>query len=552
MSWEVADMASPESAGRTGVDSYAGLLNSLQMRAHKLLDELTAYQACLRSRNKIHDVEMRIFKRGVESEAKSLDKIKQNLVTSGGSNSPLLNTAEDEEFPQHHALRSSNLPFYEAVWAIAKSSQGVTALGKRMYIAPKARGTQQAIHNNQLPSKEPPPNMKQFAKKGVLVDVVAENGLEWIKVSTITERRLLFEMAKEGWETYAGSGDEEEMGDDDSDQLERTGKLELVRVAEDLKHAAQEVRVRFQHPRVRFVLPNVRESGFPDVDAVIADLRSNGATVQCGQALHDCRDTKEGIDFDRLLPAAMTPHLTDTINIDCTILLALISDISHFSRQQLPQVHGGSTYHKAIVRQIHTEESSPLVLNELYPVLGGRALECTTHAAQRMREIVQCMGTPTERIRADIILGDGVYRSQTASKLGDAWAEHTIHGMPPEIQFPIKIVDFDASELLTASPALPICKHSGLFPSSIVKRVTQNMSLSPINTSVFLYGWASQIVTFTSNRVVATGLLKMINHVLDQGELEGDETDNPFVGPQIYICETARSLIGKSKSKGEE
>ncbi|EXJ84473.1 hypothetical protein A1O3_05141 [Capronia epimyces CBS 606.96] len=535
----------------------ADLLDCLQRRALTLLDELEAYHACLRSRNIFQEVELRVFKRGVESEVKSLERIKQTVAFSGGDghNPDHLRAREDEATPQLHALRSSNLPFYEAVWGIAKSSQGVTALSKRIYARPKGRITQDMEHNNQAQNNEPL-EIKRLAKKGVLVDVIAENGLEWIKISTVTERRLLFEMAKEGWESYTNSSDEDGMDDNDIGEAGRIGKLELVRVAEDLRLASHGVRVQFQHPHIRFVLPNVREGVLPDVDAFIADLRATGAVVQCGMTAQPRENMKVDIDFDRLLPAPVTPYLTDTINIDCTILLALISDISHLPRQHLTRIFADNTYNKAILRQINTEELSPLVPTEIYPILSGRSLECTAQAALRMREIAQCMGTSSERIRADLILGEGVYKGQSASKLRQAWSEHTTHAVPSEIRFPIKIVDFNAQELLSSSSRiLSRSEDSGLFPSSIADRATQIMGMSPINVSVFLYGWARRIVTLTSNRVAATGLLRTINEILDQSEhdeLDGDGADTSFIGPQIYICKTARSLLGKVRSKGEE
>ncbi|EXJ94499.1 hypothetical protein A1O1_02895 [Capronia coronata CBS 617.96] len=541
-----------ESPEPGSASSYVDLLNSLQLRAHTLLNELISYQARLRSRNKIQEVEMRVFKRGVESEVKSLDKMRQNLVSLSGHEHNQSNAAEDEETRYLHGLRSSNLPFYEAVWAVAMSSQGVTALGKRMY----TKGTTQDAKHDNVTLENATSGLKRATKVGVLVDVVAQNGLEWVKVSTIPERRLLFEMAKEGWETYADSDDEDKTDDIDIDSAERAGKLELVRVAEDLKSASRDVRVRFQHPRIRLVLPNVRENVLPDVDAFLADLRATGAVVQCGTDLQLRGATKEDCDFDPLLPGTVAPFLTDTINIDCTILLALISDISHFSREQLPPVSGGNSYHKAILRQIHAEQSSPLVLSELYPVLRGRALECTSQAAQRMQEIVQCMGTPSERIRADVILAAGLYKGQDAPKLRVAWGEHTTHAVPAEIRFPVKVVDFDTAEFLSSSGRPPsYSEDCALFPASVANRATQMMELSPINTSVFLYGWSRHIVTFTSNRVVATGLLRTINEILDQDEHKehgGDDASTTFVGPQMYICETARSLIGKTKSTGEQ
>ena len=78
-----------------------------------------------------------------------------------------------------HTIKSSNLPFYVAVWETAKSSRELLALQKRFYQHP-------------LPKRnEPSDNGKRY----VLVDIVSHDGEEWTKVSTVAEHRLLFEIA---------------------------------------------------------------------------------------------------------------------------------------------------------------------------------------------------------------------------------------------------------------------------------------------------------------------------------------------------------------------
>lgn len=541
------------------------LLTSLQSRASALLSELRAYQTHLKLHQKQNEVEIKIFKRGVESEVKSLKKVGQAIRISDVSTQEGVHPGEDGgiESPLLHALRSSNLPFYEAVWDVAKSSRYITALGKNIYVASKYH----ISHEGKASSITHTSTLKEHRKKRVLVDIVAENGLEWTKVSTLTEKRLLFEMAKEGWETYADYSDgtgSDTNGRDAADQEERAGKLELVRVAEDLKVASQGVRIQFRHPRIRFVLPKIREGALDDVDAFLADLRATGATVQCGLTVEDTENkahlshASSNMDFDLLVPAAAPVLLTNRVNVDCTILLALVSDISHQRRNQLCLASTGKsgTYHGAILRQIEAEESSPLLPKEVYPLLSGRNLECTFHAAQRMREIVQCMGTTSERIRADIVLGEDVYRSQSASALRQALTEQSIHDVPAGIQFPIKVVNFDADKLFASvgSQARPNDQRSKGFPFSIAARAKESFRLTPINSSVFIYGWVQDMVTLTSNRTVASGLLGTINKLLDEGEqdeTQKSEDDKEFIGPSIYVCETARSLVGKAKSEKE-
>jgi len=385
------------------------------------------------------------------------------------------------------------------------------------------------------------------------VDIVAANGLEWTKVSTLTEKRLLFEIAKQGFESYSDFNDPSDTDGSEDDSDRDAGRLELVRMAEDLKAAAKSVRVQFQHPRVRFVLPKLSEGVLGDVDAFIADLRATGAEVQCGTAWQSPLRPDTSVDFDRLMPALDPVPMTDQINIDCTILLALISDISHLPKQQVTATGETSpTYHKAIIRQIETEQSSPLLPTEIYPLLSNRSLECTSHAAQRMREIVQCMGALREQIRADIMLGEGVYQDQSSSDLQGALREHSVHQVPTDILLPIRVVDFDATELL--SPAVkPFVDGTrcNQFPRSVAARAASLMRLTPINLSVFVYGWRQQMVTLTSNRAVAAGLLRTINDLLDEdedGAVSGTGHDEMFLGPRICICDVARSLIGKAKS----
>jgi hypothetical protein len=64
--------------------------------------------------------------------------------------------------------------------------------------------------------------------------------------------------------------------------------------------------------------------------------------------------------------------------------------------------------------------------------------------------------------------------------------------------------------------------------------------LSPINQSVFLYGWITGITTISSNRTVA----KTIEGTIETHRLADDDS-----GPDIWLCPTARSLVGKEKNR---
>ncbi len=390
-------------------------------------------------------------------------------------------------------------------------------------------------------------------KDASAADIVADNGGTWIKVSTITEKRLLFEMAKEGWEGYDDDSDEDHAdSDDENDTLpgashRQAHYLGLVRLAEDLTKAACAVRVRYRHPRVQFILPRIIEGRLPEIDSVIQGLRKTGAKVQCAADLQSSLimqnpaiDSSPSSIFSRMLPC-IHPPLSSILNIDCTILLALISDISHLRSENLPVAPEGK-YHSAITRQIKSEETTLLLQLELFPLMVGRQLECTWHAARRMREIVQTMGTVAEKARADIILGEGDYRELPEVELCSRLKDVSDHEVPIGLLLPIRVVDFDADMMLVKGKSEPL--------TGIMLEVAKG--LSEINKSVFLYGWCQYIVTLSSNRAVAKEIEKGVCQLLDEREQNTKEAlRDDVTGPDIWICGTARSLIGKEKGRRE-
>ena len=534
------------------------LFNNLQTRADTLLREFRSYQAHLKLHKKQHEVEVRAFKRGIESEVKTLKKLSPALSSSQPTADPDVESEEglDEDNPRLHTLRSSNLPFYEAVWDVAKSQSHITALGKKMYFGERKCGPVRNFGDDESAPRII--DQDSHRRREVAVDIVADNGLKWIKVSTISEKRLLFDIAKQGWENYGDESDESSAGSDEGDLQkadDRSGKLELVWLAQDLRKAAAVARVQYQHPRIRFVLPKIREGVLPDVDAFLADLRTTGAIVQCGEDVTQILQAPR-LDLDRLMPTAAISIPTPTINIDCTILLALISDISHLSRPELSTdpTSNSQTYQKAIMNQIEAEVAAPMLPGEIYPLLDGRDLHCTTHAAQRMRQIVEIMATPSERRRADILLGEGIFKDQSSMELRQAFAVQSHHCIPDDLRFPVQVIALDVGDLLSSISSLS--KMASEFPTTVAARVMKSLNLTPINASVFFYGWAYQMTTVTSNRTVASGLSRAINDILDLDEREGGPVDERptgtgarFVAPLIYTCETARSLVGKAKFK---
>jgi len=130
-----------------------------------------------------------------------------------------------------HGLRTSNLPYFEAVWSTAKTCTSLTALNKRFYWLPGSDPTYVNVH-------VAPPGPRDRAYS-TLVDIVAQDGLEWVKVSSITEKRIIWDMAKAGW--VADSSDEDSEDVEGDDNIDPEG---LQKQAEALVKACQATRVR--------------------------------------------------------------------------------------------------------------------------------------------------------------------------------------------------------------------------------------------------------------------------------------------------------------------
>jgi Protein of unknown function (DUF1308) len=533
--------------------SFSSSLHAdLLSRARFLLEELTAFQSYLKAQKKEDVVDIRNFRSSVQSEIKSLERISSAIPDARPNRE---DERGEEEIKKSHVLRSSNLPFYEAVWAAAGKCEGVTALGKRIHRehAEKDDIISSDDRAGGQPGVAARAGVSRQKRDSVTADVVADDGQTWIKVSTITEKRLLFQMAKEGWERCNDDSSQDD-ADSDTESGPTLGtshhdshSLDLIRLAEAMKKAASTTRVRYRHPKVNFILSKISEGRLPEIDAVIEDLKKTGAGVQCMGELQISlirRNEAVGLGpssrFSSMLPWSHPP-LTPTLNIDCTILLALISDISHLRSENLEPAPNGK-YHSAITRQIKAEEKTLLLQSELLPLLVGRQMRCTKHAARRMNEIVQTMGTVAEKTRAEILLGANTYAGLLEHELQKELKHFSDHDIPIGLRLPLVIVEFDGNSRLD---------DGSKFATRMMWDVGNG--LSEINKSVFLYGWTEKIVTISSNMVVAKEIERRVCQLLDEREKE-QETDiepDDATGPNIWVCRTARSLIGKEKGRRE-
>ncbi|KAI4222874.1 MAG: hypothetical protein L6R36_005834 [Xanthoria steineri] len=498
------DTRSPGEFSDTTLNEGTLLAEELVKRCDKLLAELEAYQSYLAQNKQGHSVEVKPFRNSIAAELKSLEKLR---------------SADPEADRTVHTLRSSNLPFYTAVWDAAKTSCGLVNFMKRFYWEnPPTRTAKR--------SRTP-------KQKCALVDIVAQDGQQWIKVSTVTETRLLFDLAKAGWEgadsdsepddqdgllvnglAHSSIDDATSNNDRDPSRIEKDdGRIEIVRQAQDLQKASLAHKVHYKHPSVTFILPKISPTPPPEVIRILDSIRSTGATIRLGPSAPPA-------DLDsafRKLVSNPFDNFTPTLNIDCTILLALVSDLSHCATTPEPW------FHQAISRQIQVETREQLLPSILWPAMADRKLLCTQEAAKRMREIVDTIGTETERKRSDLLLHDLTTNPSppSSASLQASFAKLSNYTIPSSWHLPIPVVPTNGD--LSVLPA-------------IAQRVKG--ALTAINQSVFLHGWVEGCVTLTSNRSVKKQIEEIVEN--EEGEVEG---------PRIWLCNTARSLVGKEKGR---
>ncbi|KAH6680790.1 hypothetical protein B0J14DRAFT_471198 [Halenospora varia] len=480
----------------TPVDSSTGdgeeidaqkLASDMQQRCRTLLQELEQFQAHLKQKKKQNDVELRTFKTGLQAEMKLIDKL------ASKSDTPSTKTA--------HSLRSSNFLFYATVWATAKSCKSVTALSRRFYWIP-------GKDNLAINGKIAVPGTRHKSHSAV-VDIVCQDGLEWIKVSSNTEKRIIWDMAKAGW---VGDSDSEESDFEDDDEPQG-----LLKQAQALMKASRATRVRYRHPKVRLVLPRIScTPKAKEVGMVLQKIRNLGVTVQ---TMEDISAEPMMSDVLERLTADRAESFSDVLNVDCTVLLAFASDLSH------GRVEPEDWHNKMISRQREMEAEEQLLPSSIWPACASKKLVCTREAGIRMQEIVDVIGTPTEKGRAELLMDLSGTSKLTPKDRIEEFQKLSDYTIPEDWQLPIEIVDVDVSAVKeNLPPAASILADS----------------LSTINSSVFLYGWRSGRTTISSNRAVAKEI---------EATVEEHRSSEEDEGPDVWLCSMTRSLVGKEKQR---
>ncbi|KAF2794279.1 hypothetical protein K505DRAFT_275421 [Melanomma pulvis-pyrius CBS 109.77] len=491
------------SMGEMDIDSEArsedlkATVQDLVDRCKRLHDEVEVYISAVNANQKLAKIQNPVEYRSLRNDFKNELAFLNKLVGTNLSEQKVRNY-----------IVSSNLLYFEALWSAAKRTSGLLSFRKYFFWNRQKEGSQSRGLSLAKGSQKK-------GKSAALVDIVAADGMNWVRVSTTSEKRLLFDLAKLGWQNDSDS-DDDDMPDaqatsweDDDDDEDQVG---IVKNARELARAAHANPIRGRPPLVHFILTRIQSGKTKEVDAVIQKIRETGAVIQCANEIPDPPSLEAALP-NLLVDRSRT--LSHTINIDCTILLALISDISH---TQCPIL---DWYPGEVRAQIKEEETEKLLATHLYPTIGSHPMVCTREAAEQMYQIVDTLATDTEKERANLLLAQGDHENSSSEDLVRAWTAMSDHTIPEGFNIPIQVVDNNMEETIAKLPA-------------VASRIADE--LTPLNASIFFYGWAEGLTTLSSNRARA----RQIDHIINQNGLNDGET-----GPHVWLCGESRSLIAK-------
>ncbi|KAF3011472.1 hypothetical protein E8E14_005526 [Neopestalotiopsis sp. 37M] len=453
-------------------DGADDAVHELLARANGLLSELSTFATHY---NKVADS---YSGDGAHLTASTVNYLRQQLKSEVQALSGILEKQSGpDSVMSTHRVSSTNLPFFESLWAYAKQSHDIVALRKwvcngqyegKDVLAP---GTH-IVHmpGDSIPSKH----------TTTLVDIITDGGRTWVKIAATTSKRLLWDMTKLGWAIGADDSGDDEDADMSDDELE---DIPLFKAAKGMAVSAKAYRIRGASPDVRLILPRIASGESKDVDLVLNRIRALGIKVLCSNELENLAPvplTEEILN--QMVPSPLA-SFSNSLNIDTSILIGLISDFSHSSVEKQPWFTAMQLGHLA------NEQKRQIATTWIYPAMGSRQLICTPEAASTCREIVATIGTPSEVARMNLLLCE----DQTISReqLVQEFQKLSDHEVPADLQLPVKIVENTSS--------------TSELPSEVWEALRD---VTEPTKSVFAFGWASHYTTLTSNGAGITSLTK--------------------------------------------
>ncbi|KAF9530536.1 hypothetical protein CPB83DRAFT_850497 [Crepidotus variabilis] len=228
---------------------------------------------------------------------------------------------------------STNAPYVISVWnEVLCAPPPLVSVFKTFLLNP----SDQPQEKPKLKGKE---KQKEKNPPGAKVDIIADNGRRWIRVNTIKNARLHAEFCE--IDSYLTDSDEESQGGWDDQIRPSLAQTQfdnsVLRMGRSLLAAAEANPIDGTNEvpvvtlRLSRLNPNsVNEDGKPPdprIAQTLEQLREMGVEVALGE-----RSDTELPDINqphKTDPPRFSPQPTKNINLDLSVLIALISDLTH-------------------------------------------------------------------------------------------------------------------------------------------------------------------------------------------------------------------------------
>ncbi len=437
-------------------------------------------------------------------------------------------------------------------WAVVKKCRGLVAVNKDFPRSPRLPVDPDL---GWLAYKDQP-----FQERPVAVDAVVDSGATWIKFISISPKTLEYQVVAEGWasDPEEEDGEDGKGGDRDTEGPEGLGHTEFADTVKKIILAA-----RWNHcHHVHLILPGLSEGKSELVDRMLHFIRHKiggddiNVEVSCADsaflteaapaldtaiaALTRDRDSLVGDDCGRL---------TETLNLDPSALVALVTDLHHGPVPLQPESQRDIITQSILDHE--TESNNELVARQdilptvLYLALRGRKLVCTGLAAAYFRRLIDAISTHSEETRAALILPPSSDTEPTSerpspSTLRHAFQQWSNHPVPPDLHLPVQIVpDLDLPDI----PPLITAAHLPPMALPVAR------DLSPLNRSVYTYGWAHRLTTVTGHRGIERQVRLSLARHWTRGDGGGGGEARDERPPDVWHRHLGGYLIHRDKPK---
>ena len=462
------------------------------------------------------------FIRSLRNDEKTLERVIASNVSED------LSEAEKVKISRSFEECTINTTRANQKWSIIKRCHSFVALNQGFQGSSKEERKREMVRTGVTSADKQKMHRVMKEQGRVEVDVV-DGGHEWIITKSISRDRLARQMTDCGWEWG-----EHRRGDAvDRDEWE---DVPLVKAIAKVVAAARRNRCEYQIPRVRVVLTNFSR-GEEEFDVLLEQIEKLDSLAEViiedlnGQFMRTPPPDPETAISNLL--GDEHDGLTPTLNMDHTILIDLISDLTHARLE--PQPWQARTTSSQIEEE--NRQEGGVMAKTLYPLLKGRKLVCTMEAAEHFHEVLKTVGTEDEKRRGSLIVPfDDESRALSPEQIREAFQSLSIYALPSDINLPITILSTPWT-----LPTITAAVQAGALPK-VALDVAQESGWKSSKLSIFMYGWASGHMTLTSNREIR-GHMKTL--------VEEWRRDDGECGPGIWKVGVTRNLLAKGASPRE-